>query len=185
MIIARGYNAKEDLPAKENTAEAGTWISEENGHAGRTGGLEGAAAQGPQAVDRGISWDCALSVETGEAVMRSQEHLTRSQQFARVYSRGGTWVSHLLVLRALPNELNHSRYGFSISKRVGNAVTRNRIKRQLREIMRQAPLEPAWDIVFIVRPRAAAADYSALNKAAESLLKKAGLMRTGNGDYSE
>ena len=113
--------------------------------------------------------------------MRSAEHLTRTQQYAQVYRRGGSWVSRLLVLRALPNDLEFSRYGFSVSKRVGNAVTRNRVKRRLREIMRAETLNPAWDIVFIVRAPAANADYATLKKDAAGLLEKAGLRETETG----
>ncbi|MEE8418541.1 MAG: ribonuclease P protein component [Dehalococcoidales bacterium] len=113
--------------------------------------------------------------------MRREEHLTKPQQYASVYNQGGSWVSNILVLRGLPNGLAISRYGFSVSKRVGKAVTRNRVKRLLREILRVTPLIPAWDIVFIVRPRAAAADYATLKRTVEDLLSRAGLLETGNG----
>ena len=113
--------------------------------------------------------------------MRGEEYLTKPQQYALVYSKGSSWVSNLVVMRALPNSLTISRYGFSISKRVGKAVTRNRLKRLLREILRVTPLIPAWDIVFIVRPQAAAADYATLKRTVEDLLSRAGLVETGEG----
>lgn len=116
--------------------------------------------------------------------MRREEHLTRPQQYALVYDRGDSWVSNILVLRGIPNGLAISRYGFSVSKRVGKAVTRNRVKRLLREILRVTPLVPAWDIVFIVRPQAAAADYATLKRTIEDLLSRAGLVETGKGEGS-
>ncbi len=111
--------------------------------------------------------------------MRGEEYLTKPQQYALVYSKGSSQASNLMVMRALPSGLTLSRYGFSISKRVGKAVIRNRVKRLLREILRVTPLEPGWDIVFIVRPAAAGADYASLKRTAGGLLSRAHLLVTG------
>lgn len=112
--------------------------------------------------------------------MRGKQYLTRSEDYDRVYRRNASWALRLLVLRAAPNDLGISRYGFSISKRVGGAVTRNRIRRRLREILRQVPVKPGWDIVFIVRPGAAAAHFDELRESAENLLSRAKLLDREN-----
>ena len=108
--------------------------------------------------------------------MRGEGHLTKPRQYSLVYSKGNSRVSRLLVMRTLPNDLTLSRYGFSISKRVGNAVTRNKVKRQLREILRKIQLRSGWDIVFIVRPPAADADYACLQREVGGLLSGGDLM---------
>ncbi len=107
--------------------------------------------------------------------MKGEEYLTKSEQYALVYNDGKSWVSSLIVMKALPNGLSLSRYGFSVSKRVGKAVIRNRVKRWLREILRQTPIEPGWDIVFIARPAAAGAGYANLQKSVEGFLFQARL----------
>ena len=109
--------------------------------------------------------------------MRGEEYLTKPQQYALVYSKGSSWASNLVVMRALPNGLTLSRYGFSVSKRVGKAVTRNKVKRRLREILRIMPLKSGYDIVFIARP-AATADYVSLKRTVEDLLSRARLLET-------
>ncbi len=109
--------------------------------------------------------------------MRGEGWLRKPAQYAVVYGEGRSWANSLLVVKALPNGLGLSRYGFSISRRVGKAVTRNRVKRLLREISRTAPIEMGWDVVIIARPATAAIDYDGLGKAVRDLLLRAGLLR--------
>lgn len=113
----------------------------------------------------------------GVAIVKEGKYLTKPEQYALVYDRGSSWVSSLLVMRILPNGLGLSRYGFSVSRRVGKAVARNRVKRVLREILRRTSLERGWDVIFIARPAAAIADYASLETSVKDLLSRAGLLR--------
>jgi ribonuclease P protein component len=108
--------------------------------------------------------------------MRGEQHLTRSENYALVYEQGNSWASELMVMKALPNQLSFSRYGFSVGKRLGGAVVRNRVKRRMREIMRALPLEAGWDIIFIARPKAAAASFAVLEKTVRGLLTRAKIL---------
>lgn len=108
--------------------------------------------------------------------MRGEEYLSKAAEYALVYSKGSSLVSDLVVMKTLPNGLTLSRYGFSVSRRVGKAVVRNRVKRLLREILRLTSLQPGWDIVFIARPLAAGANYTRLEKSVKVLLSRAGLL---------
>jgi ribonuclease P protein component len=108
--------------------------------------------------------------------MPGRQYLTKSEQYAEVYEKGGSWADGLLVVKTRPNGLGFSRYGFSVGKRLGGAVVRNRTKRRLREIMRSTKLKPGWDIVFIARPPAATAGFADLGKSVQGLLSRAGLL---------
>ena len=108
--------------------------------------------------------------------MKREERITKPRQYAEVYGKGKSYPSELIVLRTLPNSLDYSRYGVSVSKKVGNAVTRNRLKRRLREINRMEFIKPGWDIVYIVRPAAAKVSFSILKKSIETLLIKADIL---------
>jgi ribonuclease P protein component len=105
--------------------------------------------------------------------MRGEQYLTESEQFAAVYEKGASWADRLIVLKSLPNGLGISRYGFSVSSRVGGAVIRNLVKRRLREIMRQASLKPGLDIVIIARPVIANSDFASVKYSVCNLLSKA------------
>ena len=109
--------------------------------------------------------------------MGKEERLKKTSQFSEVYGNGKSWACGLVVLKALPNGLDHNRYGFVVSKRVGNAVVRNRVKRLLREITRSVPVKSGWDMVFIARNRAATADYHQLRTATAGLMRRAGILQ--------
>ena len=110
-------------------------------------------------------------------IVRGEGYLTKRDQYELVYKKGSSWMSNLIVMKALSNQLSLSRYGLLVSKRVGKAVTRNRVKRLLREVLRLKPLEPGWDIVFIARSAAASASYAELERAVVGLLSRARLLR--------
>jgi len=110
--------------------------------------------------------------------MREARSLTNRAQYVLVYQQGKVWVNNLIVMKALSNGLSLSRYGFSVTKKVGKAVQRNRLKRLLREIMRLQPLKPGWDIVFIVRSVAVNADYHQLERTVDKLLARAQLLES-------
>lgn len=104
--------------------------------------------------------------------------LTRSADFARVRAEGRCWSNRALVLCRSANQLPHSRFGFAVSRRLGKATARNRIKRLLREAVRAEwqHIVPGWDVVLIARAGSAALDYWAMREAVCHLLRLAQLL---------
>ena len=68
-----------------------------------------------------------------------------------------------------------ARFGFSVSRRVGSAVVRNRVKRRLREIARNTSVHDGWDIVVTAFPNAANSDSSQLATSVQRLSRRIGL----------
>jgi ribonuclease P protein component len=90
--------------------------------------------------------------------------LTNSAEFKRVREEGTVARGSLLSIGVLPGCSSEMRAGFVTSKRVGNAVVRNRVRRRLREIVRRHQhelLETVW-VVTIARPSSGNATYAAL-----------------------
>ncbi|OGN97423.1 MAG: ribonuclease P protein component [Chloroflexi bacterium RBG_13_51_36] len=110
--------------------------------------------------------------------MKEPRFLTNRAQYALVYRQGKAWADNLLVMKAMPNGLGLSRYGFSVTKKVGKAVRRNRLKRLLREIMKLQLLRPGWDIVFMARSVAVDSSYHQLKRAVTRLLVRGQLLES-------
>ncbi|MBU7007553.1 ribonuclease P protein component [Phosphitispora fastidiosa] len=106
--------------------------------------------------------------------------LTKRKDFNKVYKGGKTVVDKYLVIYCLPNDIGITRFGFSVGKKIGNAVMRNRIKRIMREICRTNCdiIKEGFDCVIIVRPRIKESpDYKNMEKSFFNLAARAGLIR--------
>ena len=90
--------------------------------------------------------------------------LTDSPEFERVYRQGTAYRGRLFSLHAFPNEHGNPRLGLSVSRKVGTAVTRNAVRRRLREVFRTSTSEIPGDLDLVVsaKPAAAEATFEAL-----------------------
>ena len=115
----------------------------------------------------------------GRKQARKPQRLTRRAEFLAVAARGRRAAVHGLVLQALPRQdQGPMRLGFTVTKKVGNAVVRNRTRRRLKEAARLALAEaPATghDLVLIGRDATRARPFAELMDDLRRALKKAGV----------
>ena len=99
------------------------------------------------------------------------DRLSTRGEFLKVQERGAKVSVDCLLAVALPNARPITRVGLTVTKKVGNAVVRNRIRRRLRALFRtrKASLPKGLDLVLIAKSSAKDADYATLAKAFEAL----------------
>lgn len=105
------------------------------------------------------------------------ERLRRSADFERVMRTARRRSrQRLLHVAATESGRAQTRVGFSVGRRVGNAVTRNRVRRRLRAIVQQLPIGEGFDIVIVAQPLSAEATYDDLLAAAKESARRANLL---------
>ncbi|MFC0210926.1 ribonuclease P protein component [Paenibacillus chartarius] len=111
--------------------------------------------------------------------MEKEYRLAKREDFNKIYRYGKSAANHQFVLYYYPQkELGHFRLGISTSKKVGNAVVRNSLRRRLKEIVRlnADKFPPNYDYILIVRKPAVEMEYAELEKSLFHVVRKAGLL---------
>jgi ribonuclease P protein component len=116
--------------------------------------------------------------------VRRRYRLRSKDRFQQVRRQGRSYKHPLLILVALPNDLPYSRFGFTASRRVGNAVQRNRARRLMREAirLRLPDIRPGWDVVCIARKPLPQATFRDVQAACDQLLARARLLQSQPND---
>jgi ribonuclease P protein component len=116
--------------------------------------------------------------------MNRRFRLTRSEDFSQARRDGKSFSNKLFKVILYPNDTSSLRFGIITGKSLGNAVTRNRCKRLMRESIRSIinSVQEGWDVIIIVRQAAVGADYQTTLAGFIELLKRANLIN-GNTEH--
>lgn len=101
--------------------------------------------------------------------------ISRQKDFDKIFRSGKLWQNDLFVLRSLDNGLKQARLAAVVSNKISKkAVKRNKLRRRIKEIVRQeAGAAGGIDFIFIAKAGATATDFPEIKAAVVDLLKKA------------
>lgn len=108
--------------------------------------------------------------------------LVKEEHFREVYAKGKLRFGRFFAVHALAFGGDTSYFGISVSKKVGKAVVRNKIKRRIREILRKLlpSISPGYHVIIGCKKRASEATFRDLEADLFSTMKEVGLIRKNN-----
>lgn len=111
--------------------------------------------------------------------MKNTRSLKLNKDFRRLYARGKSYAGGYIVIYTSKNRINKNRLGLTVSKSIGKAVKRNRLKRLMRESYRlnENKLLTGFDIIIVARGRALNKTLAQIEKDVMHAMKKLDLIR--------
>lgn len=111
--------------------------------------------------------------------MKDTRHIKLNREFRRLYRSGKSVAGGYVAVYLMPNRRRENRVGFAVGKQHGNAVTRNRTKRLMRESYRalEGRLTGFSDMIIVARNRAAGKTYAEISRDLEFVLRSHGVLR--------
>ncbi|GAB2536974.1 ribonuclease P protein component [Gracilibacillus alcaliphilus] len=111
--------------------------------------------------------------------MKKEWRIKKDKEFQEVFKKGASFANRQLVIYYLhKDQQKHYRVGLSVSKKIGNAVVRNQIKRYIRQAFVELDknVKQEYDIIIIARQPAKDIDFHQIKKSVNHLLYKTGLL---------
>ncbi len=107
------------------------------------------------------------------------ETIKENREFRRAYHKGQKGVAHYVVVYCLKNRTD-SKFGITVSKKIGKAVIRNRVKRLIRESLRTYAdsLDGTFSIVIVARTAASHATFHQIDSSLKNALLQVGVIQS-------
>jgi ribonuclease P protein component len=102
------------------------------------------------------------------------QSIKKNDEFKNVYTRGKKIVNKFFIFYYFKNNLGYDRVGFTVSKKIGKAVTRNSVKRVLKEIFRLNfnETKKGYDIIIVARNLLKNSKYKKVDNEFKNVYKK-------------
>ena len=111
--------------------------------------------------------------------MDARVTVKQNGDFRRIYRRGRSAVAGGVVVYCLKNRAGGSRLGVTVSKKLGHAVVRNRVRRRIRELYRlnRDKMRSGWDVIIVGRSRSISGSFQKMTEAYLDCLRRLSLLR--------
>jgi ribonuclease P protein component len=114
-------------------------------------------------------------------MLKKQFRITKNSDFKRIYKKGKTFADSFFVIKIFSNKLDNSRFGFVVGKKAANKIVhRNKIRRQLSEVVRTnfSQIKPEFDVIVIAKAQILGESYQEIEKRLINLLKRARIYKS-------
>lgn len=127
----------------------------------------------------GLSFYCFIFQLLHGVFMEKYVTLKENRDFQRLYHKGKSFVSPVLVTYVLKNRNNNLRFGITTGKKIGKAVVRSRARRVIRAAYFELykDIKPGFDFVFVARGKTPFVKSTQIKKAMQEHFKKAGVLK--------
>ncbi len=114
--------------------------------------------------------------------MEKKFRLRKNMEFRKVYSHGKNYWNRNLTLYVKKNNIDETRVGYTITKKIGNSVVRNKLRRRMKEIYRLNfhRIETGYDLVFVPKRNIVNLSYEKLDSSMIHIMRKAGVLKKVN-----
>jgi len=115
--------------------------------------------------------------------MKKEYRVKKSSEIEMIIRKRQSKGNKYFVLYKYENhEVSHFRYAVSVSKKYGNAVERNKVKRRIRDIISNSDIKDQYDIFVVVKPDAKLLDFISIKESIELLMQKQNILRRKNNE---
>jgi len=110
-------------------------------------------------------------------MLKKEIRITSSKQYNNIYRYGRKIPSRYIIVYIKSNNCNYNRFGIVTSKKIGHATERNKVKRQLRSIVKKnlSIIKGSFDVVIIAKKNIVKAEFHLIDADYLTVMKKAGL----------